>query len=153
MTTNRILFATDYSKASEDALRVASSLARDTGAILVVLHVSKLEEQPEGELLEGTPEPPQQDWDRLHQVQPDGGQIPCEYRLVRFKPPGEAQIIVDVAKEEGVEMIVIGTHGRTGLSRLIAGSVAEEVIRHANCPVVAVRQTSPEYEPTLNIQG
>jgi nucleotide-binding universal stress UspA family protein len=102
-------------------------------------------------LVEGPPEPPQQDWDRLHQVQPDGGQIPCEYRLVRFKPPSEAQIIVDVAKEEGADMIVIGTHGRTGLSRLVAGSVAEEVIRHANCPVVAVRQSSPEHEPTLNI--
>jgi nucleotide-binding universal stress UspA family protein len=50
--------------------------------------------------------------------------------------------IVDVAKEGNYDMIVIGTHGRTGLPRVMLGSVAENVVRHAHCPVLTVRSRS-----------
>jgi nucleotide-binding universal stress UspA family protein len=51
--------------------------------------------------------------------------------------------IVKVAQEERADMIVMGTHGRSGLNRALLGSVAERVIRLAPCPVLTVRQTSP----------
>jgi len=49
-----------------------------------------------------------------------------------------AKAICDYADEHGVDMIVIGTHGRTGLSHVLMGSVAEKVVRHANCPILVV---------------
>jgi nucleotide-binding universal stress UspA family protein len=51
-------------------------------------------------------------------------------------------IVVDAAREASAELIVMGTHGRTGVRRLVLGSVAEHVLRHADCPVVTVRGTS-----------
>ena len=51
-------------------------------------------------------------------------------------------ILLDVAQSVGAELIVMGSHGRTGVKRLLLGSVAEHVLRHATCPVVTVRQFS-----------
>ena len=56
---------------------------------------------------------------------------------VRASPVGDA--ILDAAAQAGAELIVMGTHGRTGVRRLVLGSVAEYVLRHAECPVVTVR--------------
>jgi universal stress protein A len=53
------------------------------------------------------------------------------------RPPGET--IIDLAGRRDIELIVMGTHGRSGLERLVLGSVAEHVVRHATCPVVTVR--------------
>jgi nucleotide-binding universal stress UspA family protein len=50
-----------------------------------------------------------------------------------------AQVITDFARNRGYDLIVLGTHGRTGLSHALIGSVAERVVRHASCPVLAVR--------------
>jgi nucleotide-binding universal stress UspA family protein len=51
-----------------------------------------------------------------------------------------ARVIVDTAKSAGADMIVMGTHGRTGLAHMLIGSVAEKVVRTAGCPVLAVRR-------------
>jgi len=56
-------------------------------------------------------------------------------------------VIVDAANEAGAELIVMGSHGRTGVKRLLLGSVAEHVVRHAKCPVVTVHG-APEGQPT-----
>ena len=56
--------------------------------------------------------------------------------LVRLSEVGD--IILDAARADGAELIVMGTHGRTGVRRLLLGSVAEHVLRHADCPVVTV---------------
>jgi universal stress protein A len=64
-----------------------------------------------------------------------GGRATAEVRI-RLSNTGD--IIVDAAREAGAELIVMGTHGRTGVRRLVLGSVAEHVLRHAGCPVVAV---------------
>jgi nucleotide-binding universal stress UspA family protein len=56
--------------------------------------------------------------------------------LVRLSAVGD--IIVDAARAGGADLIVMGTHGRTGVRRLVLGSVAEHVLRHADCPVVSV---------------
>ena len=52
-----------------------------------------------------------------------------------------AKVLVDFANKQNVDMIVLGTHGRSGLEHLLMGSVAEYVVRHADCPVVTVRQS------------
>jgi len=58
------------------------------------------------------------------------------HRLTMGDPAGE---IVRIAAEEGVEMIVLGTHGRSGMTRMLMGSVAETVVRRASCPVLVYR--------------
>ena len=62
--------------------------------------------------------------------------------LLRTGVPHEA--IVEAAREEGADLVVIGTHGRGGVDRLLLGSVADRVIRLASCPVLAVRQADAE---------
>ena len=52
----------------------------------------------------------------------------------------QAREIVELAKEKGVDLIVMGTHGRTGLGRMLMGSVAEAVVRHAPCPVFIFKE-------------
>jgi nucleotide-binding universal stress UspA family protein len=134
MHANKILFPTDFSSLSDAALGHATALARDTGAALLILHV---EEPPAaygaGEMYYGIPDPDNEALQAmLEQVKPTDTTVPYEHRLVTGDPAGE---IVRVAEEEKVDLIVIGTHGRTGLRRLLMGSVAEAVVRRAKCPV------------------
>ena len=72
----------------------------------------------------------------LDAVKPADPGVPCRHRLAMGDPAGE---ILRIAAEEGVEMIVLGTHGRTGLFRALMGSVAEAVVRRAPCPVLVYR--------------
>jgi nucleotide-binding universal stress UspA family protein len=139
MNAKKILLPVDFSTAGEAALAMASSLCRDTGAALVVLHV---EEPPMayggGELYYGIEEPDREEISRmLHEVKPTDPGIPCLYRMATGDP---AATIVQVADEEACDMIVLGTHGRTGIVRLLMGSVAEAVVRKASCPVLTVKQ-------------
>lgn len=138
MNLKTILFPTDFSHTGDAALQLAKVLARDTGAKLLIVHV---EEPPmvyaEGGMYYGAVEPDKEQLEKmLREVVPGDG-IACEHRLVMGNP---ADALVEVAKEEHADMIVMGTHGRTGLSRLLMGSVAEAVVRHASCPVVTYRQ-------------
>lgn len=138
MTAKKILFPTDFSTTSDDGLAMAESLARDTGAELLILHV---EEPPAayggGEMYYGIPEPDKTALLKmLHDVAPADVGLSYEHRLVTGDPADE---IVRVADQEKCDLIVIGTHGRTGLRRLLMGSVAEAVVRRANCPVLTVK--------------
>jgi nucleotide-binding universal stress UspA family protein len=73
---------------------------------------------------------------RLAQVRPADSTVKCQHRLLEGDPADE---ILKVAGVENVDMIVMGTHGATGLTRLLMGSVAENVLRKAPCPVLTVR--------------
>lgn len=138
MKPRTILVPTDFSTASDAALPHAEAVAKQQSASLLILHV---EEPPlaygGGELYYGLPEP---DSDRLLEmleaVKPSDPAVPFTHRLTIGDPAGE---IVRIATEEGVEMIVMGTHGRTGVSRMLMGSVAEAVVRRAPCPVLVYR--------------
>ena len=138
MPQRTILFATDFSSASDEALPHAEALARQAGARLVIVHV---EEPPlaygGGELYYGIPEP---DSARIRQmleaVKPAATDVPFVHRLALGDPAGE---IVRLAADEGAELIVLGTHGRTGMLRFLMGSVAEAVVRRATCPVMVYR--------------
>ena len=112
-------------------------MARDSGAKLVICHVSELEPYPVGEPApEGLPSNPAEQ-NELESVLPLDPKVQHEHHLL-YGEPGSAEItkpaevIVKFAKENEVDMIVLGTHGRTGLGHALMGSVAEGVIRHAD---------------------
>jgi len=138
MNAPKILYPTDFSTTGQTALEMATSLARDRGATLVIMHV---EEPPMayggGELYYGIDEPNREELKRmLSEVLPSDPSVPCEHRLMIGSP---ARAIIELAEREEVELIVMATHGRTGLLRVLMGSVAEEVVRKAKCPVLTVK--------------
>lgn len=138
MTTRKIVYPTDFSTAGQTALEMATSLARDRGAMLVIVHV---EEPPMayggGELYYGVQEPDRTELEKmLRAVVPTDPAVPYEHRLAIGGP---AEGILHAAENANAEMIVMSTHGRTGLTRMLMGSVAEEVVRKAKCPVLTVK--------------
>jgi nucleotide-binding universal stress UspA family protein len=146
MNKKNILFPTDFSTASDAALVHAENFAKQSSATLIILHV---EEPPlaygGGELYYGLPEPSSERiLEMLQDICPHDSDIPFEHRLVMGDPATE---IVRVAKEEHPELVVLGTHGRTGLSRILMGSVAEAVVRHAPCPVLIYRLKTDKLSP------
>ncbi|MCE9606384.1 MAG: universal stress protein [Planctomycetia bacterium] len=141
MKTRKILFPTDFSSKGDAALEYAADLARERHALLVIVHV---QEPPamygDGLYYYGDPEPDAEMLRKmLMAVKPRDPAVPCQYR---FAPGLPASAILSVAKEEDVDLIVMSSHGRTGLGRLLMGSVAEEVMREAECPVMVVKPTS-----------
>jgi universal stress protein A len=124
----------------KDTVDVAASLARDTGATLLVVHVHQWAEHPTGTLLDVVPHPPPDELEKLRSDVPADIGSACEFHVLHYRPPGEAGVIVDFAKSADADLIVVGTHGRSGISHLLAGSVAESIIRQAPCPVVAVKK-------------
>jgi nucleotide-binding universal stress UspA family protein len=145
MAPKKILYATDYSAASLHALQFAAWLAHCISAPLLIVHVSEFEQYPVGELFNELPDPDAQELARLQAVRPTDPTIVVEHHLLYGEPgsvantkPGE--VIVQFAQAQDVAMIVLGTHGRSGLLHLLMGAVAESVMRRASCPVVTVRQ-------------
>jgi nucleotide-binding universal stress UspA family protein len=133
-----ILHPTDFSKPSEYALRFACALARDYEARLILLHVV---EPPVyyGELGMTVPLPAdfhESLQDRLERLVPADVGIPVEAIQIEGSASTE---ILRVADERHCNLIVLGTHGRTGLSRVLLGSVAEDIIRHSHIPVLTLK--------------
>lgn len=139
MQAKTILVPIDFSESSEAALDWATVLARDTGATLLLIHVETVPlTTGGGEYIYAIPEPPTQELqERLAKVAPKDPQVPVVRRLLAGDP---ADAIVRTAESENVDLIVMGTHGRRGITRLLMGSVAEAVVRRAPCPVLTVKQ-------------
>jgi nucleotide-binding universal stress UspA family protein len=134
MSDKKILFATDLSASTNVGLQKAENLAKALGATLVILHVEEPWLEAFGQSYRGTPEPTTEALDKcLHELKPSDGSVRVEYRLKKGDP---AKRIVETAAEEDAEMIIMGTHGRSGFVRYLLGSVAEGVIRHARCSVL-----------------
>jgi universal stress protein A len=138
MTTKKILFPTDFSTSSQAALEHAEAMAKAHQATLLIIHVA---EPPAaygaGEMYYGVPEPSIQELERmLAAVVPTDKSIAYEHRLLTGDP---VDVIIRSARDEGVDMIVMSTHGRTGLGRVLMGSIAEAVVRRAACPVLTVK--------------
>jgi nucleotide-binding universal stress UspA family protein len=135
--TRVILHPTDFSADSEDALRVARTLARELGTRLILLHVAPFDVLVNDMVV---PVDPKVYHDALEEVRQrvDGPDLkyPVESRLCRGDAAGE---IIRMAGELECGLIVMGTHGRTGLRRLLMGSVAEYVLPRARCSVLAVK--------------
>lgn len=141
----RILVPTDFSVASQEAIEYAATLARTFDAAIHLIHVlhDPLAAQAAWEFY--VPDSPEQReqrhneakdrlWDLAAQYVRAGVRITTE---VRFGSATEE--IVAAAVAYGTDLVVMGTHGRTGLPHLLLGSIAERVIRTAPCPVLAVR--------------
>lgn len=145
-TIRTILYATDFSEPSRDVFPFAVALARDYGARLIVAHVMPLPITAitPGSLAviepEGNPEGVEE---YLRQFDPHDPRVRVEHQLTRGDA---ATLILEIARASRCDLIVMGTHGRSGIHRLLAGSVAEQVIRHAPCPVLTVR--GPSLTPT-----
>ena len=137
----RILVAVDLGETTEGTCATAAELARAFGAELVFLHVydvSSVEELPR--------EAPSLSLDQVlenlrMQIRSKLGQleeVPARFR-VEVVPDGPvAQAVLDAAERYRADLIVMGTHGRTGLPRVLLGSVAETVLRRASVPVLVV---------------
>lgn len=143
MTTQHFLVPIDYSEYANQALEYAMTLASTLQARLTLLHV--IHEFPIGigEMASALP------YSSMHDLEV-AVQRSMEEQLKRVQDAGlEAdtiivhgipfQSIVDIAHEQKVDLIIMGTHGRTGLQHILLGSVAEKVVRHAPCPVLTVR--------------
>ncbi|HET9232716.1 MAG TPA: universal stress protein [Candidatus Eisenbacteria bacterium] len=140
----RILVPTDFSEHSELALETAMELA-PAGGTVVLCHI--VDDAPLTYGYIGVAVPTQDMLARLAQEaekdlrafkpQTSKPDVLLERRVVHGNPYLE---IVRLAEEESVDLIVLGTHGRSGLKHFLIGSVAEKVLRKAPCPVLVVRE-------------
>jgi nucleotide-binding universal stress UspA family protein len=124
MSFHTIVLATDFSTAVREAERLAGELARPASATLHLVHVLPLLSSP-GEAAQ-----------RLATI--EGAVGPGLKRVTALLFGSAARAIVTYARDQGADLIVVGTHGRTGVSRVLMGSVAEAVARLAPCPVLTV---------------
>jgi len=151
-----ILHPTDFSEPSDYAFSLACTLARDYGARLILLHVTPTV-VVSGELAAIPPSPPDI-WktlqEQLANLRSPDPNVKVEHYLKEGDPATE---IVRLAKETKSDLIVMGTHGRTGFGRILMGSVAEQVVRRAPCPVVTVKtplsETSNRENPASEMAG
>lgn len=136
----RVLVATDLSEVSAPLLAYAAGLARQFDAELVALHVFNPETYHE--VLGDTGMPVDQYVGYLRaemRYQLDeagGGDVPTQLEVLEGWSIPEQ--ILATASRQRADLIVLGTHARTGLRRAFLGSVAEEVLRHARCPVLVL---------------
>jgi len=142
-----ILHPTDFSDRAAHGFQMACALARDYGARLIVCHVYQPPTVVYGEFGAAPPPPPEAPeamTERLARVRPADESIDVRHYVLEGDPATE---IVALARDTGADLIVMGTHGRTGLGRLLMGSVAELVVRRAPCPVLTVKTPLPELAP------
>ena len=138
--TQQILCPIDFSEASKSALQYAEELAIKSDAKLVIAHAFA---RPATWDQEGQREPSSQ------VVRERMDAVTCNVpftHVMHAGPPGP--VICWLAQEHECDLIVMATHGRTGLKHLLLGSTAEYVLQHARCPVLTVRQRSSD-EPRL----
>ena len=142
----KILVGTDFSEASDEARRVAIEVARRLGAELEIVHVE--EPLPAYAFSEGAlPDLPRLQeevriWaERQLEDLARGARASGVSTTTAVLLGVPASAIVEAARTARADLIVVGTHGRTGLERVLLGSVAERVVRNAPCAVLTVRQT------------
>jgi nucleotide-binding universal stress UspA family protein len=145
----RLVCPTDFSDAAAPAERLAVALARPFGAEVVLVHVATVaplwRESVIGAADVRAVFEAQRTWASnvlTERASALGAQGITARWLLKIGAPW--QEIVRAATDEHADMIVMGTHGRTGLDRLLLGSVAERVVRHAPCPVVTVHPDDRE---------
>ncbi len=145
MTAQHILVPTDFSEYADYALDYAIELATTLEARLTVLYVLHFSSLALGEA-------PPAVLDETFKAMETNAQERTQQALARVQEagiPGESaiaegipvQVIIETAESRGIDPIVMGTHGRTGLTHALMGSVAEKVVRLAPCPVLVTRGT------------
>lgn len=144
LTIRGILHPTDFSEVSKNAFRLACCLAHDYRAPLYVLHVGTPFEAFENEKLfeSHSAQYLAQAWEKLGELKHPGVEV---HRFIEEGNPAEQ--ILRFASSLHCDYIVMGSHGRTGLNRLLLGSVAEQVVRGAACQVLIVKAPVMEKSP------
>ena len=138
MDIKRILVPVDFSQGSLNALSSARDLAKQFGAELLLLHViAPIDFITVSDVYDEQRRASDAALTRI------GADLRAAGQRFRVIVAGgvPSHVIVDTAKRTGTDLIVMGTHGRTGLAHMLIGSVAERVVRTAACPVLAVRRS------------
>lgn len=142
-----ILCPIDFDENSIEALDAAAQMARESDAALEVLHVVPLIIQPGGtpiyvDVYTAQEQESQAKLVALARTHLAG--VKCELRTTVAEP---AAAILHAQKTVGADVIVMSTHGRRGLAHFILGSVAERVVREAQCPVITIRGHYAAHQP------
>jgi nucleotide-binding universal stress UspA family protein len=149
MNIKSILFPTDFSSYNDAALKLASTLAAEAKATLYIIHVHDVQSlsaaMGEFSYLDAPTwrEQLRDAENQLTGVVPSAD-VEYQHECLTGNPLVE---ILKFAECRNVDLIVMASHGRTGLSRLLMGSIAEGVMRNAKCPVLVVKQPSAKREP------
>lgn len=144
MNIKHILCPIDFSDTNQSLNQYASVLAKSTGAKITYLHISQPDVPYGSYAYIDVQQEEKHDQKQLESIQPAQEGVPFAH-VVEFGAPADK--IVEFANENGVDLIVMGTHGRTGLRRALMGSVAEAVVRHATCPVLALKPGTQVPQP------
>jgi nucleotide-binding universal stress UspA family protein len=148
MQVRSILLPTDFSECGNYALPYATSLARKFGASIIFLHVIEpivpsvgysgmTEPLPIADISDRLEDSAERELPKFAECEECAG-LEVEEMIVHGEAASE---IVRVAKDREIDLIVVSSHGRTGLGRILFGSTAEAVVRHASCPVLVVKPT------------
>lgn len=144
---SRICCALDFSETSRLAMAEAAEMARHCGAQLTLVHVHPPPPQVSADLLASAralEELASVDLARdLAVWRTEAERLAATSVRTALVAGDPAAEILRYARDHGVDLLVLGTHGRTGLKRLVLGSVAERVVRQAPCPVMVVRPKEP----------
>lgn len=145
VSIRRVLVPTDFSDCAACAVRYAAELADKFGAELILLHVVPDTVLALPDAVMPTPAP-MVDLNALTEAGKTGlANLVAALKLGSRNPRLEVRLgspeqeIVAAATDLGVDLVCVATHGRDGLSRVLLGSIAEVVVRHAPCPVLTVR--------------
>jgi nucleotide-binding universal stress UspA family protein len=153
MNIKSILFPTDFSTYNGPALEYASRLAAESGARLHVVYVHDTRDlgvamgEANYVYAEKWEEERREAEKRLKGIAPTVPSVECEHQMLLGMPDAE---IVAYAADHNIDLIVMASHGRSGLPRLLMGSVAEGVLRKAPCPVLIVKQ--PQAKSTSKVK-
>lgn len=150
MSFHKILCPIDFSPGAREAMRVAVELARDAGASLVLAHVWDrqpwLYNGPDYAIAPGVIQEAVDTAEaELARWKISARELGAKEVATRFLIGAPWDQIVSAARDDrAIDLIVMGTHGRTGLTHVLLGSVAEKVVRHAPCAVLVVRPGEPQ---------
>jgi universal stress protein A len=134
----QILVPVDFSECTEKALLYAVPFARQFDATLTLLHVVEPPYLPASEM--GVVVEVESKDEARKELETLRARLAGKVRCQTMVRKGSAQIeIIDAAKELGCDLIILGSHGRTGVERLLMGSTVEKVVRRAGCPILIVR--------------
>ena len=142
-----LIHPTDFDGPSKEAFRVARSLAHALGARLFVFHVvppPAVVTQDGRVILDPHKAEPTDLWAEYRMLQADTPNVPVQYAVVVGDKSRARLLLEEKVRELGEgALVVMGSHGRRGIRRLLWGSKAEEVVRECPCPVLVVKAPSP----------
>lgn len=150
---HNVAVATDFSPCSEHALEHSLAVARHFGATLHFLHLLRPSQFPmAAEMMPALADAAQRDYDHLI------ARLARDHRLdgIDFRPSIEQGEITDLAgtfvRDQHIDLLIVGTHGRTGLPRLFLGSIAQQIFHSVRCPVLTVGPSAPGAGPQLQLR-